>query len=164
MEEKEASRRFPYFRPAGTVRFGAFARPGTRFSLVPFARERTSSPTFDNPASPSLPRATCDPSFLPSTGNLSPVKNNTVRANGIVAVHAGMIGAPEHLVCVPGIGGLSLKIAMGVEERNAAARAKLGTRPFVFSHRPRRKYGNLSPASPVTYGIRSNLFVSNMDI
>lgn len=39
-----------------------------------------------------------DSLFLPSTGNLSPKKNNTERANGIIVIHAGrIIGSRECL-------------------------------------------------------------------
>lgn len=78
MEEKEAGRRFPYFRPAGM-----FA-PALCPLLDPL-------PSCALVVSSFIPFTIPHPStFLPTTGNLSSKKNN-IRANGTVVIHADMI-------------------------------------------------------------------------
>jgi len=87
MEEKEAGRRFPYFRPAGV-----------------YARALSPSSLLASPLSTCLSQSRARPRgplFL-STGNLSAKKNNPlVRADGIVVIHAAMIDTPERLRAYP---------------------------------------------------------------
>jgi len=90
MEEKEAGRRFPYFRPAGVYARALCSVPSLPF-CVPFFY------VLFTIAWPSM-----RPLALSSTGNLSAKKNNPlVRADGIVVIHAAMIDTPERLRAYP---------------------------------------------------------------